>query len=221
MGSGHSGTSRPSAGEVFARDRRRFVSPVRIRQLGTVFGALSSAPFLLRVLLMPTDLKHSAVSARSDPAEATHLRWFYRDWRPTRFGRLVNRASGWALGLGLVPIAAALEVRGRVSGARRVTPVVIARVGGERYLVSMLGEGSDWVKNVDASHGDAVLRRGRRRAVRLVRVPTPERAPVLREYVKTATSGRQHFPVRVDAPLSEFEAIAEHYPVFRIEPREG
>jgi deazaflavin-dependent oxidoreductase (nitroreductase family) len=112
---------------------------------------------------------------------------------------------------------AVLEVRGRASGQRRATPVVIATVEGKRYLVSMLGPGSDWVKNVEAAHGDAVLHQGRRRPVRLVGVPPAERPPILMEYVRVATSGRHHFPVAVGAPLSEFQTIAERYPVYRIE----
>jgi hypothetical protein len=96
--------------------------------------------------------------------------------------------------------------------------VVIASVEGERYLVSMLGPESDWVKNVDAARGDAVIRQGRRRRVHLVRLPAEQRAPILREYVRIALSGRQHFPVPVCAPLSDFEAIAGRYPVYRIDP---
>jgi deazaflavin-dependent oxidoreductase (nitroreductase family) len=120
-------------------------------------------------------------------------------------------------GLGLSSKLAVLEVPGRVSGKRRFTPVVIATVEGNRYLVSMLGAGSDWVRNVDAAHGAAVLRQGARRQVHLVAVPPPQRGPILREYVRVATSGREHFPVRVGAPLAEFEAIAERYPVYRID----
>jgi deazaflavin-dependent oxidoreductase (nitroreductase family) len=156
----------------------------------------------------------------SDPAERSPvMRLFYRDWRPTRFGRWVNRFSSWLSSLGLGPsIIATLEVRGRASGRRRSTPVVIAAVGGKRYLVSMLGSQSDWVKNVDAAHGDAVLRHGRRNNVHLVPVPPAERAPIIREYVRVATSGRHHFPVAVDASLSEFEAITNRYPVYRVDP---
>jgi deazaflavin-dependent oxidoreductase (nitroreductase family) len=106
---------------------------------------------------------------------------------------------------------AVLEVRGRASGQRRSTPVVIATVEGNRYLVSMLGSGSDWVKNVEAAHGDAVLRQGRQRSVHLVGMPPAERAHILREYVRVATSGRHHFPVAVGAPLFEFRATAERY----------
>jgi hypothetical protein len=155
-----------------------------------------------------------------DPAERSVLmRLFYRDWRPTRVGRCVNRVTGWWSALGLPPrLMATLEVRGRESGRRRSNPVVIATVGRKRYLVSMLGPRSNWVQNVEAAHGEAVIRQGLRRPVRLTLVPTEQRAPILREYVRIATSGRRHFPVPVGAPLSEFAAIAERYPVYRIDP---
>lgn len=147
------------------------------------------------------------------------MRLFYRDWRPTPFGRWVNRVQGVLAGLGLPPsYQVVLEVRGRVSGQTRSNPVVVATVDGERYLVSMLGPGSDWVKNIEAAQGEAVIRHGRRRRVHLAPVPPEQRAPILREYVRIAPSGRQHFPLPVGAPLSEFEAIASHYPTYRIEP---
>jgi F420H(2)-dependent quinone reductase len=93
-------------------------------------------------------------SRHSDPAERSALmRLFYRNWRPTRLGRWVNRFACWWSGLGLPPrFQAALEVHGRTSGRRRANPVVIATVEGKRYLVSMLGPESDWVKNVEAAH---------------------------------------------------------------------
>jgi hypothetical protein len=155
-----------------------------------------------------------------DPAErSASLRLLYRDWRPTRLGRRINRLASWSTTLGLSgKVMAVLEVRGRVSGRRRSIPVVVAALGDEKYLVSMLGARSNWVKNVEAAHGDAVLRQRRRRRVHLVEVPTPERPPILSEYVRVATSGRNHLPVPVGAPLTEFEAIAERYPVFRIDP---
>jgi deazaflavin-dependent oxidoreductase (nitroreductase family) len=154
-----------------------------------------------------------------DPAErGTVTRLFYRDRRPTRLGRWVNRVEGWWAGLGLPPhVMASLEVRGRRSGRRRANPVVITRVAGNDYLVSMLGPRSDWVRNVEAAHGKAVLRHGRRRRVRLSSVPPERRAPILREYVRIAPGGRKHFPLPVGAPLSAFAAIAERYPVYRIE----
>lgn len=157
----------------------------------------------------------------SDPAERSpFLRLLYRDWRPTRIGRWVNRLASQLTALGLSGrVMAVLEVRGRTSGKRRAIPVVIATLDDERYLVSMLGPGSNWVKNVEAVRGEAILRQGRRRPVRLIEVPPEERAPILREYVRVATSGRNHLPVAVGAPESEFEKIAERYPVFRVDAR--
>jgi hypothetical protein len=147
------------------------------------------------------------------------MRLLYRGWRPTRRGRWVNRTQSWWSGLGLPPrLQAALEVKGRTSGQIRTSPVVITGVAGRSYLVSMLGPGSDWVKNVEAAGGEASIRQGRRRQVHLVPVPTAERGLVLREYVRIARGGRRHFPVPKGAPLSEFEAIAERYPVYRIDP---
>lgn len=79
------------------------------------------------------------------------MRLLYRSWRPTRLGRWVNRLACWWSGLGLPPrFQAVLEVNGRASGRRRANPVVIVSLEGQRYLVSMLGPGSDWVKNVRA-----------------------------------------------------------------------
>jgi deazaflavin-dependent oxidoreductase (nitroreductase family) len=139
------------------------------------------------------------------------------NWHTTPLGKWVNRFWCWWSGLGLPPkFQAALEVYGRKSGHMRSNPVVITTLEGKRYLVSMLGPESDWVKNIEAAHGDAVIRQGRRHRVHLGLVPRGERAPILREYVRIASSGRRHFPMPVSAPLADFEAIAESYPVYRI-----
>lgn len=159
-------------------------------------------------------------SRHSDPAERGLLRFVYRNWHPTRLGLWVNRLMCWWSGLGLPPrFQVALEVQGRKSRRTRSNPVVIATVEGKSYLVSMLGPESEWVKNVETAHGDAIIRRGRRRRVHLVAVPPEQRATILREYVRIAPSGRQHFPLAVGASLSDFEAIADRYPVYRIDPR--
>jgi hypothetical protein len=94
--------------------------------------------------------------------------------------------------------------------------VVIADYEGHRYLVAMLGDGAAWVANVRAARGRAVLRHGRREPVHLEEVPPGERAPILRRYLEVAGGARAHFPVDRRAPLSDFEAIAPHYPVFRV-----
>ncbi|HET7207161.1 MAG TPA: nitroreductase family deazaflavin-dependent oxidoreductase [Terriglobales bacterium] len=154
----------------------------------------------------------------SDPAERGCLRLFYRDWRPTHLGKLVNRMTAWMSGKGLTPpILLTLEVRGRRSGQLRDTVLVVTEHEGQRYLVSMLGDDSDWVRNVRAAGGRALVKRGQSRPVQLTEIPAGERAPILKAYCQVATSGREHFPVAHDAPLSEFDAVAERYPVFRID----
>ena len=82
----------------------------------------------------------------------------------------------------------------------------------------MLGEGSEWVRNVRAAGGEAFIKRGRSRPVRFIEIPPNERAPILKAWCRVATSGRRHLPVSHDAPVSTFEAVAAHYPVFRIDP---
>jgi hypothetical protein len=155
-----------------------------------------------------------------DPAERNWcMRLFYRNRRPTWFGRMNSQCFCWWVRLGGPPqIVVALEVRHRVSGQKRQDAVVVATVAGERYICSMFGTISDWVQNLEASHGFAVIRRTRAEHVRLVPIPPEERAPVLAEWVRIASSGRKHFPLPVGAPLADFAAIAHMYPVYRVLP---
>jgi len=99
----------------------------------------------------------------------------------------------------------------------RADAVVVPTVAGERYVVSMFGTISDWVQNVEAAQGDAIIAHRGPAHVRLVLVPPEERAPILNEYVRVASSGRKHFPLPPGAPLADFAAIAAQYPVYRIE----
>jgi deazaflavin-dependent oxidoreductase (nitroreductase family) len=149
-------------------------------------------------------------------------RWFYRGGRPNRAAAVLNRMWATLSSAGLWPSRmAALEVRGRRSGRLRSFPVALADFQDERYLVAMLGEGTNWVANVRAAGGEAVLRHGRRETVRLEEVAATERAPILRRYLQLAPGGRPHIPVDRYAPLAAFEEIAGRYPVFRIHTRVG
>jgi hypothetical protein len=47
----------------------------------------------------------------------------------------------------------------------------------------MLGEGAKWVSNVRATGGQAVLRHGRREAVRLEEIDPSVRGPILQRYL--------------------------------------
>lgn len=146
-----------------------------------------------------------------------YLRWLYRGGHPNRFARLQNRASAIAFAAGIAPRrAAALEITGRRSGRVISFPIAIADVDGERYLVSMLGANVNWVRNLTAAGGRAVLRHGRRESVCLEEVEPAARAPILRRYLQVAPGARPHIPVDRRAPLAEFARIAAGYPVFRI-----
>jgi hypothetical protein len=82
----------------------------------------------------------------------------------------------------------------------------------------MLGPTVNWVRNVEAADGKAVVMRGRRRYVRLVRVAPGEAAPVLRRYLRIARSGRVHMDLTSTSTDQELAAAADRYPVFRIDP---
>jgi len=109
-----------------------------------------------------------------------------------------------------------LEVTGRKSGRTVSLPVVVAVVDGQRYLVSMLGEHVQWVHNVRAAGGRAVLMSGGREEVHLEEVPPDARAPILRAYLQRAPGARPHVPVNKNAPLAEFDKVAAAFPVFRV-----
>jgi hypothetical protein len=172
---------------------------------------------------LASPLEDSYVKASSgDPAERSgYLRYFYRNWRPTRMGRIWNGAYAWVSGLGLTPqILVTLQVKSRSSGRLCATVLVGASHEGQRYLVSMLGDDSEWVKNVRAARGVAFIKRGRTQPVVLTEIPREKRAPILKAWSQIATSGRKHLPVTHNAPVSAFESIAADYPVFRIDPSE-
>ncbi len=119
--------------------------------------------------------------------------------------RSLNRcwARLWAAGLLSRPCDMTLEVRGRRTGRVVSLPVVVADYGGARYLVSMLGENANWVRNVRAANGRAMLRRRGIQHVTLEEVPAPERAPILKRYLEIAPGARPHFPVDLRSPPTE------------------
>jgi hypothetical protein len=136
--------------------------------------------------------------------------------------RILNR--GWAA-LASSGVASnylvTLEVPGRKSGRIVSLPLVIAVVDGQRYLVSMLGDTVQWVQNVRAAGGNAVLLCGDREAVHLQEVPADQRAPILKAYLQAAPGARPHVPVHKDAGLAEFQKIAAAFPVFRLAANAG
>jgi len=140
---------------------------------------------------------------------------FYR--KPTRLTQMMNGALGWLASLGLTPShMITLEVKGRRSGETRSTVMNIVEYEGENYVVSPRGE-AEWVRNVRAAAGEAIIRRRGRRGVRLEEVPAEQRAPILKKYLgENAMSTKQHFGIDPKAEIAEFEAIAGRHPAFRV-----
>ena len=143
-------------------------------------------------------------------------RWMYRGGRPHTLAKILNWGWGILHAWGIFPNYVTLEVMGRRSGKTVSFPLVMAVVNGERYLVSMLGEEANWVRNLKAAGGKATLRHGHSEEVLLEEVAVSQSAPILKEYLQRAPGARPHIPVNKDAPLSEFEKIVSQYPVFRV-----
>ncbi len=152
-----------------------------------------------------------------------------RAYRPP--GKLtwaVNRLVAWLATNGFTPPdTVTLEVQGRRSGIRRPVVLTWTEYGGDRYFVSLRGE-AEWVRNLRAAHGKAVIRHGGTRPVLLEEMPIEQRAPVLKAYVSKraltkspAQSARQYFGMAADPPLEALAAVAAQYPVFRIAQRDA
>jgi hypothetical protein len=130
----------------------------------------------------------------------------------------MSRVMGLAFAVGIGPNqAATIEVRGRKTGRTISFPVVVVPYEGERYLVAMLGDKTNWVRNLRADN-HAVLLKGKRENVSVVEDFSSNRAAILRRYLELATGARPFFPITRRAPLGDFERIVNEYPVFRVVP---
>lgn len=146
---------------------------------------------------------------------------------PAAWYRWLNNRLGVALtSLGLAPRdTVTLEVRGRRSGKIRRTPIVRTRHDGGDYLVALAGE-SQWVRNVRAAGGHAVIRRRRARRVRLDELAPADRGEIIAAYLRAgrrrggAKTGdqqaRYYFGLDPHPSQDDIDAIAGYYPVFRI-----
>ncbi|WP_328425105.1 nitroreductase family deazaflavin-dependent oxidoreductase [Micromonospora sp. NBC_00389] len=152
------------------------------------------------------------------PYADDELRAMYTGGRGNSTARRFARFWAVVQGAGLLPRRwVTLEVPGRRTGRITRFPLGMADRDGVWYLVSMLGNDCNWVRNVRAADGRVTIRRGRARPRQLVEVPVEERAPILKRYLQKVPGARPHLPVDRGAPLTAFEAIAARYPVFRVE----
>ncbi|MFL6118099.1 nitroreductase/quinone reductase family protein [Actinophytocola sp.] len=151
------------------------------------------------------------------PYSSERLRTMYRGGHADATARWFARLLAAVFSLGLLPRRwVTLEVTGRRSGRPTRFPLGMADWHGQWYLVPMLGERCNWVRNVRAADGHAVLHRRGRRPCRLVEVPVAQRGPILQRYLATVPGARPHVPLSPGAPLAEFDAIAPDYPVFHV-----
>lgn len=147
-------------------------------------------------------------------------RWLYRDGRAHWLARRINAATARLAASAHGPSQLhVLEVPGRHSGRIIRFPVVVADYEGERYLVSMLGDNTNWIRNVRAAGGHAVLVRGRREPVRLDEIDRQDRGRILRRYLACSPGARSHIDLAPDASIEDLEQLAGRYPIFRVSDR--
>jgi len=137
--------------------------------------------------------------------------------KPSGFVKLMNGFIGRLASMGLIPgDTAMLQVKGRRSGETRSTAVTWVEHEGQRYLVAPRGT-TEWVRNVRAAGGQAAIRRRKSEGVKLEELPPEQKAPIIKAYLKkTAMATKREFGIEPEAPIEEFEKIAERHPVFRI-----
>lgn len=173
----------------------------------------------------PDRLSRDPLLARWFPPQDYSADRRYR--RPSPAYARISRLVGVPLtSLGVAPPhAVTLEVAGRRTGKPRRIPILVTRFEGHDHLVALAGE-SEWVRNVRAAQGRAVLHRRGARRVTLEELPESERAPVLAAYQaageeRSGEAGgrlqaRCNFGLGPEPTLADFERIAHRYPVFRV-----
>ncbi|WP_435120610.1 MBL fold metallo-hydrolase [Amycolatopsis thermoflava] len=224
--------------------RRRLAGPPRYTTWNPVRArhSLAGLAALRPRLLAPGHGDPVPVTGDELAALATRLTWWQHaarpqastsdgDYRPPPrlythlqgTGRLLTR-------LGLTPRdVVTLEVPGRRTGTIRRTTLLRTDHDGAGHLVSITGE-SEWVRNVRAAGGRAVLARGRRKwPVLLTEIPVGERAPVIRAQLlrtgrrpgsaRVAGDALAFFGITGEPGLAEIAEVAHRHPVFRIGPR--
>lgn len=145
---------------------------------------------------------------------------------PAAWYQRLNRLGVVLTRLGLAPRdAVTLEVRGRTTGRLRRIPILRTLYAGHDHLVALAGE-SQWVRNVRAASGEAVIRRRGSHRVHLEELPPNQRAEVIAAYLRrgrerggadaAAAQARFYFGLEPDASIEDMRAIAPFYPVFRV-----
>lgn len=133
--------------------------------------------------------------------------------------KAVNKMVGFLNRFGLAGSKTfTLTTTGRESGLPRSTPVTIATLDGNRYLVAPYGA-VGWVHNIRASGTAELSQKGKTRAISVTEVAAAEAGPVLKQYYEDVKIVRPYFDAAEGAGVEEFIAEADRHPVFRIEAR--
>lgn len=134
--------------------------------------------------------------------------------------KILNPAVAAAVRTGLPPRTAhILTTRGRRTGERRSTPVILVERAGSRYLVAPYGEVA-WVHNVRADSSITLTRGRRSEELTAVEVDAEEAGPVLKEYVsRWWPAVALYFDAGPRDPAEAFAAESRGHPVFLITPR--
>lgn len=138
------------------------------------------------------------------------------DRRPPRWLKLANRLNIAMLSRGVGPSTQRiLTVKGRTSGLPRRTPIATVAFHDAQFIVAGY-QSSGWVKNARAAGGGTLSRGDKTTTVELIEIPIQERAPILREFLKTIRGGRSFLTVGSNATEEELVAAASEHPVFQV-----
>jgi len=143
--------------------------------------------------------------------------------RPNAFERLLNRAIGTLVRLGIgLPHMRVLEVRGRKTGKLYALPVDLLTEQGKLFLVAPRGY-TQWVRNAETS-GEVTLRRGKSvERYRLRALTDAEKPPILKAYLdRFRREVQRYFSIPAGSPAEQFTSLASRYPAYeliRVPPR--
>ena len=139
--------------------------------------------------------------------------------RPGAVSRTLGRALALLVWIGLIRSHFyVLEVRGRKSGRTISLPVDPLDLEGRRYLVCARGN-SNWVRNARMAGEVVLVRAMHRHRYAVHELPPGMRPPVLKAYLDHfASEVQRFFPVPKGSPVERFNDLAQHYPVFELQP---
>lgn len=114
-----------------------------------------------------------------------------------------------------------LETRGRASGRSRYTPLGVLQSGGSWWLIAP-ERGRDWVRNLLAHPGCAVMAGNQYHARNAVPIEDRQGAVIVARYLSVASApwARQAFPVGPNTAEVEIVAHMPAMAVFRLDRAE-